>query len=249
MFESSIRMNSPSQSPDQRTAALLPERFLFAACLGLILLAVILIRENLDEVLLLGSYGGANARWLAFWKFATYVGSNWTLAPAVAIFGALLAWRRRQEAALWLVSGWAMTCSTVELLKWLIARARPPVPFLTTAMGGSFPSGHAAESLFVFFYLWIVLGGSPFLRHRGLWGAGLRELFSTLLAVLPPLVGYSRVYLGVHWPSDVLAGWAIGFFVLGIAFLGTPRGGEKQSKAGGQQTEVIHKTLPSEKIS
>jgi undecaprenyl-diphosphatase len=238
-------MSSPSPSAVPQTPALLPERFLFAACLGLLFGAVILARANLDPALLVAIYGGTNASSVRFWKFISYLGSNWTLAPVVGLFAVLLAWRRSQEIAIWLVTGWAMTSVTVELLKWLVDRSRPPVPFLITPAGASFPSGHAAESLFTFFYLWIVLASSPFLRHRGLWGAGVREVLSTLLAALPPLIGYSRVYLGVHWPSDVLSGWAIGFFALAIALLGTPR--EKQESGVSGQGSEERVTAPEHK--
>lgn len=216
-------MNSSLKLQARGTAGPLPERFLFGAFLASVFLAVYLAGSKFDGGLLLGIYQGAASDSLAFWKFISGVGSNWSLAPIVVIFAALFSWRGRHDAALWLVAGWLTTTATVELLKWLIERARPPLPILTGVRGASFPSGHAAESLFVFYYLWILLAGSDYSRHSGAWGAGLRDLCSLLLAVLPALVGYSRVYLGAHWPSDVLGGWAIGFFVLGIAYLNKPR--------------------------
>ena len=225
----------PTRDPLEK--ALLPERFLFAAFLSLLLLATIVARGHFDTGLLLAVYGGANASALGFWKCISLIGSYWVLPAGVVLGSVLLAWGRRRNAAIWLAGGWAMTCATTETLKWLVARGRPPVPFLAASIGTSFPSGHAAASAFAFLYLWILLAGSTFLRHRGPWAAGLRELLSTLLAALPALIGYSRVYLGVHWPSDVLAGWAVGFFTLSIAVLGTPR--EQSSPAVSlQKTEV-----------
>ena len=55
----------------------------------------------------------------------------------------------------------------------------------------------------------------PGVVHR--YAAGHR--LSLVLAALPAWVGYSRIYLGVHWPSDVIAGWAVCLFILAIALL------------------------------
>jgi membrane-associated phospholipid phosphatase len=142
----------------------------------------------------------------------------------------------RKEQALWLAAGFALTSALDQTLKWLVARRRPPLPFLTAVRGASFPSGHAAESLFVFYYLWIVFQASIFWRKRDPLSQIARELLSIVLAGLPALIGYSRVWLGVHWPSDVLAGWAIGFFALEIAFLGTPI--EEQNSGSGDAPQI-----------
>jgi membrane-associated phospholipid phosphatase len=209
------QVNSPA-----RSSIFLPERFFFEACLVLLTGAFYLARSGYDTELLSAIYGGSGARSAGFWRLISSLGSNWSLIPIVAAFG-LLEWRKKQDAALWLVCGWGMTTGTVELLQWLVARPRPLVPFLVSASGSSFPSGHAAESLFVFYYLGTILAGSWRREHRTL-SAGWSEFCAILLFALPPIIGYSRVYLGVHWPSDILGGWAIGLFILGIALLNTP---------------------------
>lgn len=88
-----------------------------------------------------------------------------------------------------------------ELQKYWVARTRPDVePLLVVVKTSSFPSGHAASSMI--FYLSISLAltaGRPWHRNAAA-GAILLSL----------LIGTSRVMLGVHWPSDVIGGWAFG---------------------------------------
>lgn len=91
-----------------------------------------------------------------------------------------------------------------EFLKWVFQRSRPPeLMRLIDATGYSFPSGHAMVS-FAFYGLLIYL----------LWfnlGSGkLKYFWAVFLSVLVLAIGMSRIYLGVHYPSDVVAGFAAG---------------------------------------
>ena len=92
-----------------------------------------------------------------------------------------------------------------SLLKIGISRPRPElVSHLATETSMSFPSGHAMLSTVT--YLTLGTLAARFLRGR------VTRAYVLSLAVLVTLmVGVSRVYLGVHWPSDVLAGWCAGF--------------------------------------
>lgn len=90
--------------------------------------------------------------------------------------------------------------AVVELLKWSTDRPRPeliPRPVVVHSL--SFPSGHAANSMLV--YLSIALIVAPLLV-RGKWPTPTAVLLSLA-------IGLTRPLLGVHWPSDVLAGWAL----------------------------------------
>jgi undecaprenyl-diphosphatase len=90
------------------------------------------------------------------------------------------------------------------LLKGIFGRHRPDlVPHGTDVYSTSFPSGHAMMSAVVY----LTLGA---LVARLIPGRWLKIYVMGIAATLSILIGISRVYLGVHWPSDVLAGWAVG---------------------------------------
>ena len=91
-----------------------------------------------------------------------------------------------------------------SVLKALFARARPDlVEHLVVVVTPSFPSGHALLSAAVYPMLAAVTG-------RELERLAFRRYLFALAAFLVLLIGITRIYLGVHWPSDVLAGWFIG---------------------------------------
>lgn len=121
----------------------------------------------------------------------------------LAVAGYLLL--RRMYHAMWLVliaTGGGLILSTV--LKYFIARDRPSlVEHRSIVYTSSFPSGHSMLSAVVY----LTLGS---LLARIMPGRVLKLYFLFLAMVLTFLVGVSRVYLGVHWPTDVLAGWCGG---------------------------------------
>jgi undecaprenyl-diphosphatase len=115
----------------------------------------------------------------------------------------LLLLRRRQESigfASAVLSGWAM----YGLAKLVVGRARPHViPRLMRGAGWySFPSGHSTLAPLVF-GLGALIWSAPWPRRR-------RVVLLAAAAVLSLLVGFSRVYLGLHWPTDVAGGLALG---------------------------------------
>jgi undecaprenyl-diphosphatase len=135
-------------------------------------------------------------------KAITALGSGAVVWALAAICAALLAWRRRWVEFWVLVAGMAITQIGIVEIKDAVDRPRPPEPLVSTS-GSSFPSGHAAHSVF---YLWLAV--TIVLRLR----PGMARATAVVTAgfVLTALVGLSRVYLGVHYLSDVSGGWALG---------------------------------------
>ena len=143
---------------------------------------------------------------LAVARAVRWGGTTYVVLPALIVIGAAAAPRGRGLARR-LGSGLlpALVASTgVYAEIWInhvIGRARPPVADWAGAAGGaSFPSGHTtAATLFALGCAWAIAGrvrpGGP---RRAIWAAA---------GAYALVVGWSRIWLGVHWPTDVAAGW------------------------------------------
>jgi len=128
--------------------------------------------------------------------------SNFTLMTAAAIAPAL--WRQRVLFAGW-IAAFAGGVGLEYLFKAIMQRARPP--FAAAILHHptySFPSGHAMASIVGYTMLAYLI-----VRLTGWRGRRRRAVFAGAAALILAL-GFSRVYLGVHYPSDVLGGFAIG---------------------------------------
>ena len=135
-------------------------------------------------------------------KELTHLGSGWVTWPLAALAAVALAATRRWLEFWVLVSGMVATILLVHGIKTWTDRPRPPDP-LVSASGSAFPSGHAAYStLYVWLSVTLALRLAPGVTKRGLMiSAGV---------VVAVIVGLTRVYLRVHWLSDVTSGWALG---------------------------------------
>jgi membrane protein DedA with SNARE-associated domain/membrane-associated phospholipid phosphatase len=135
-------------------------------------------------------------------KELTYLGSAWVTWPLAALAAVALAASRRWMEFWALVVGMAMIILLVHGIKAWTDRPRPPDP-LVSASGSAFPSAHAAYSTL---YVWLAVT----LALRLAPGVTKRSLVITAGIVVAALVGLTRVYLQVHWLSDVTSGWALG---------------------------------------
>lgn len=134
----------------------------------------------------------------------TDLGGAAVLVPLTIIVVVLLFVARRRWLALFVAAAGLGGLVIQNVLKDLVQRPRPPhSDWLVHAGGWSFPSGHSVQSAAA--YLSFAVAISVLVSsHR--W----RVVAWALAVLLPLAVGFSRVYLGVHWPTDVLAGWVIG---------------------------------------
>lgn len=163
----------------------------------------------------------------------TTIGGGDVLAPVGLLFGGWLWFRRSRRAAGHYLGAAVLGWGCYGLLKWVFARPRPSVVERLDGAGWwSFPSGHAMASV-------IVLGLAVVLvtQKRLAWAA---------VALLVMLIAFSRVYLGVHYPSDVIAGLFGGVAWIGAAVAllraGTDRalpGRESGTAPGGQTTGSV----------
>lgn len=143
--------------------------------------------------------------------FITNIASPTNLLILSIIFLGFLIYKKRWYFSLLLVFGMAGGFLLKTLLKLLIQRARPENALIIDA-GYSFPSGHATLAV-IFFTLTIYIFKDD-IKNRML---KYIFIFADIIIIL--LVGFSRIYLNVHWFSDVIAGFALGLFWLTLLVL------------------------------
>ncbi|MEU0071844.1 phosphatase PAP2 family protein [Streptomyces sp. NPDC006332] len=154
----------------------------------------------------------------AFRILTDWIWDPWTMRLLCAVVVVWLVWRHAD----WWTAGWlAATCALGTLvqqaLKTAVGRARPVWPDpVDTAHYAAFPSGHAMTATVVCgLFLWLLH------RHgagRALWSTAL-----TLSVVSVVGVGVTRIWLGVHWSTDVIGGWLLGALIVALAVLAHQR--------------------------
>ena len=121
-----------------------------------------------------------------------------TLGTIVALW---LLWRGRLRLGAAILAVILIGRGLGEVQKYEIARVRPAIePHLVVVKTSSFPSGHATSAMIVCLTLALAPAG----------GTRWRRAAAALAILLALAIGTSRVMLGVHWPSDVIGGWAFG---------------------------------------
>jgi membrane protein DedA with SNARE-associated domain len=134
----------------------------------------------------------------------TWLGSLAVIIPAGLAIGLYFGVRRRDRRPLALLTAAVAGAAGLWLIiKPLVGRPRPPAAiWIGHYTGAAFPSGHATQSAAFYAMLAVVLGaGLSFRRRAVVWSAA---------ALVVAVVGASRIYLGAHWLTDVLAGYALG---------------------------------------
>ncbi|WP_157695471.1 phosphatase PAP2 family protein [Nakamurella panacisegetis] len=140
----------------------------------------------------------------ALFKVITQTGSTLAMGSLAGVVVVVLLWRRRRADAVFLAVVAIGAGLFVSAAKPLIGRARPPMAErLVVEANQSFPSGHALASIAIIGALAVLL--RPILR-----ATRLRVAAAVVGAVFVAAIGVSRLYLGVHWPTDVLGGWLCG---------------------------------------
>jgi undecaprenyl-diphosphatase len=155
----------------------------------------------LDHTIYEALYVGGRPALVTVARLFTALGEP-TVLIAAAAGAAFLLWRAGHRHLPWILIAITMIGRGLsELQKYWIARARPDVePHLVIVKTSSFPSGHATSSMIFYLTMALALTVGTRWHRRAAAGAILLSL----------LIGTSRVMLGVHWPSDVVGGWAFG---------------------------------------
>lgn len=171
--------------------------------LGFLVFAKICPINSFDEGIYQALFSFRNHFWDTFFSNITVCGNTMTVILIVAVS---LFFLKKEERYLLLVT----VCTTVgmnQLFKFLIQRPRPDHLRLIIEKGYSFPSGHAMISIALYgFFIYFI--------YQEVKNKYIRWIFLFLFSILILGIGCSRVYLGVHYPSDILGGYCLSLFIL-----------------------------------
>lgn len=178
--------------------------------LALIWLAMLWIGgSSLDRAIYEALYAGHHPALAGAARTLTSLGSPRALVVAALVCAICLLLIKQGRIALVFLSVMVVGRLLNQLQKQWIARPRPEIePHLVPAHSYAFPSGHAANSMIFYVTFALILTSGTRLERPALVAAALLSL----------LIGISRVMLGVHWPSDVVGGWAFGAFWVLITY-------------------------------
>jgi membrane-associated phospholipid phosphatase len=181
------------------------------ACFALSILSFAAIVDSLSEKgtlfhldLKINAYvtGVANPGLTGFLGTITELGSIYLVVMVAVIVGVILFIRKNWWRLLALFLAVGIGQAVLNILKVAFQRPRPKTEMFVFSY--SFPSGHVFSAT-------VIYGFCIYLTFRFINNATVKWIVTTLLALLILLIGFSRIYLGVHWLSDVLAGYVTGF--------------------------------------
>lgn len=140
--------------------------------------------------------------------FITHLGGTISMILITTVLSLILICFKRKKIAIGIFLNLLISSCTYILLKNIITRPRPAVEeMLVEEIGFSFPSGHTTNNMA--FY-----GFAIYLVYKNVKNKILRNFVCIIFAILAILVGFSRMYLRVHYPSDVLAGFCLGIILV-----------------------------------
>ena len=142
-----------------------------------------------------------------FWTSITVLGNVIPLFSLVFILAGFSYWKSLKADACLLVGSLFLMMGASTALKFLYQRPRPTIEWVISTIGYSFPSWHTAATMLVAAVLAIVLYQRC---QRKFW----RYFGQVLVIALAILVAISRIYIGVHFPTDIIGGWLLALTLL-----------------------------------
>lgn len=217
--------NVPTSIPPAGVRSMLPRWFVAAVVVAGVMLIVfgVLAEQvvehgpltSVDYSLMMAFHRSAAPGGTEFFAALTWLGAP-VVIGALAVVVVLILGVTRKPA---LLAGWVTAVAgggvLDETAKLLVRRPRPPFAALyIDGASYSFPSGHAVNSMLAY-------GMLAYLLIRWIHRRGVSTLIVAAAALLILAIGFSRLYLGVHYFSDVVGGYAIGGFWLSVSVTGT----------------------------
>ena len=163
----------------------------------------------MDKITLLTIHEYVPSSLVGLFKFFTVVGSPYSLIAATIILAGFLMIRKDVRASLVMLFSVGGVSVLNVVLKHIFMRTRPHLWDRTFEHGYSFPSGHSMVSIAFILALTFVL-----------WHSKCRNWVISLGTIFMLIVGFSRLYLGVHFPTDVITGYLIaGFWTVAVVYM------------------------------
>ena len=162
--------------------------------------------DGFDDAVRYRVYSMRSDKLTAFWKFITHSGDRYV----VILLGVILLLMKSLREKYGVKFAIAALSSTAlyQIMKYIFQRPRPDLALRLIEQGGySFPSGHSMNCL-------VSYGILIYLLLRYCENRKLAKILSVGLGLLIVLIGFSRVYVGVHFPTDIIGGWSLGIAVL-----------------------------------
>lgn len=182
------------------------QRLFFAALFvfSVIALLVFIVQyTQVDGLVMQAISTSVNDKTTQFMRGITFLGNHQFLIPAnVCLIIVLFFYKQKKWAVCTLLTS-LTGVGLMSLLKKAFGRRRPPASLVEGITNNAFPSGHAMMSLL--FYGLLILLSIKFLKNKLLKISAI-----LLITILVLLIGYSRLYLRVHFTTDVLAGYSLG---------------------------------------
>lgn len=162
--------------------------------------------DAFDDAVRYRVYSMRSDKLTAFWKFITHSGDRYV----VILLGVILLLMKSLREKYGVKFAIAALSSTAlyQIMKYIFQRPRPDLALRLIEQGGySFPSGHSMNCL-------VSYGILIYLLLKYCENRRLAKILSVGLGLLTILIGFSRVYVGVHYPTDIIGGWSLGIAVL-----------------------------------
>ena len=162
--------------------------------------------DGFDDTVRYRVYSMRSDKLTVFWKFITHSGDRYV----VIILGIILLLIKslREKYGVKFAIATLSSTALYQIMKYIFQRPRPDLTLRLIEQGGySFPSGHSMNCL-------VSYGILIYLLLRYCENRRLAKLLSFGLGLLTILIGFSRVYVGVHYPTDIIGGWSLGIAVL-----------------------------------
>ncbi|CAN5714069.1 hypothetical protein BH11BAC4_BH11BAC4_15300 [soil metagenome] len=185
-----------------------------ACCWGLLLVADMIFEDRnlqFDEHIFASIAPHINESNTKIISFITFFGSQNFLLPAyLVLISIFLFYLKKRRDSFMIVAVSITSTAVLFLLKSLLQRQRPLVPLISRAHGYSFPSGHTFSSI-------VFCGILAYIVYKSVQNSLLKWTLIISLFSFAFLIGFSRVYLKLHYASDVIAGWCLGIIWLILA--------------------------------